>query len=103
MPKGSGLYSADNLALMRENARMASLRRLGQLPMYDEELAFELEFLVEFGFPTEKILQVASDLKVDFIIMGLHRSTHIGTVSHTWTIAYEVVCGAGCPVLTVRR
>lgn len=104
MPEGSGLYSADNPTLMRENARMASMRRLEQLPMYDEELALELEFLVEFGFPTEKILQVASDLKVDFIIMGLHRSTHIGTASHMpWTTAYEVICGAGCPVLTVRR
>ena len=39
----------------------------------------------------------------DAIILGLHRSTHIGTKSHMpWATAYEVVCGAGCSVLTVR-
>jgi hypothetical protein len=36
--------------------------------------------------------------------LGLHRATHIGTASHMpWATAYEVVCGAGCSVLTVRN
>jgi hypothetical protein len=53
--------------------------------------------------PSEDILEMAQKFGVDLIIMGLHRSSHTGTASHTpWTTAYEVVCGAGCPVLTVR-
>ncbi|MFZ0862776.1 MAG: universal stress protein, partial [Candidatus Sulfotelmatobacter sp.] len=62
------------------------------------------EFMVEFGLPGEKILQAADTLKADGIILGLHRSAHIGTASHMpWATAYEVVCRASCPVLTVRN
>jgi nucleotide-binding universal stress UspA family protein len=64
-------------------------------------------FVVEFSAVSpvsEKILEEAERLRVDVIIMGLHPSTHIGTASHMpLATAYEVVCGAGCPVLTVRR
>jgi nucleotide-binding universal stress UspA family protein len=64
------------------------------------------EFVVEFG-PTgpvsEKILQAAAKLKVDLIIMGSRRFTHANAASHRpWATAYEVVCGAGCPVVTIR-
>ena len=91
---------------MRENARMASLRKLEELTQ-NATLEVRPEFVVEFGSakPTsETILETAHNLKVDAIIMGLHRSAHIGTTSHMpWATAYEVVCGAGCPVLTVRN
>lgn len=101
-PKPARWHTASDLYQLRENARMTSLRRLEELVL-DDALAIKPEFLVEFGLPREKILQVAETLRVDLIIMGLHRSTHIGTASHMpWDTAYEVVCGAGCPVLTVR-
>ena len=104
MPEGFHWYTAGDLMQMRENARMASLWRLEELTSQNTDLAVKPEFMVEFGLPGEKILQVAETLKADAIIMGLHRSTHIGTASHMpWATAYEVVCGAGCPVLTVRN
>lgn len=88
----------------RENARMASLRRLEELTAQNAELAVTPEFMVEFGLPGEMILQTADTLKADAIIMGLHRSAHIGAASHMpWATAYEVVCRASCPVLTVRN
>ena len=65
------------------------------------------EFVVEFcpaGPISEKILEAAEQLKVDLIIMGLCRSRHVEASSHVpWGTAYEVVCSAGCPVVTVRR
>ena len=104
MPEGFRRYTPGDVMQMRESARMASLRRLEELTTQYAELALKPEFMVEFGFPAEKILQAADTLKVDAIIMGLHRSTHIATASHMpWATAYEVVCGAGCPVLTVRH
>jgi len=49
------------------------------------------------------ILHTVTSLNADVIIMGLHRSAHIGTASHTpWATAYNVVRRANCPVLTVR-
>jgi nucleotide-binding universal stress UspA family protein len=63
-----------------------------------------LEFVVQFGIPSEKILQVALDKRVDLIIMGLRRASLSATISHMpWATAYEIVCRAGCPVLTVRQ
>lgn len=65
------------------------------------------ECVVEYcsaGPISEKILETAEKLKVDLIIMGLRRSTHVEAASHApWATAYEVVCGAGCPVVTARR
>ncbi len=70
----------------------------------DEEAPIDAEFVVQFGIPSEKILQVALDKRVDLIILGLRREPLAGTISHKpWATAYEIVCGAGCPVLTARQ
>jgi nucleotide-binding universal stress UspA family protein len=106
MPEGFHWGTASDLIEMRENARMASLRRLQELTR-NATLEVRPEFVAEFGTAipvSDKILETAEKLTVDVVIMGLHRSTHIGTVSHMpWATAYEVVCHAGCPVLTVRK
>ncbi len=104
MPENVNRPSAEDVMQARENARIGSLRRLEELTLQNVQLTLRPEFLVEFGSPTEKILQAADVLKADAIILGLHRSTHIDTKSHMpWATAYEVVCGAGCSVLTVRN
>ncbi len=104
VPEGFHWSTPKDVTRMRENARMASLRRLDELTSRNTELTVKPQFLVEFGPPGERILQVADSLKADAIVMGLHRSTHIATATHLpWATAYEVVCGAGCPVLTVRN
>jgi len=103
MSEGLQWHTAD-IIQMRENARIASLRRLEELVSQNSKLTVEPEFVVEFGSPSENILQAAETFQVDAIIMGLHRATHLGTTSHMpWDIAYKVVCSAGCPVLTVRN
>ena len=103
-PQIPGWYTSSEIVSMRENARMTCVRRLEQLVPRDEETAIESEFVVEFGTPSEKILQVALDKRVDLIILGLRRASLAGTISHMpWAAAYEIVCGAGCPVLTVRQ
>ncbi|HTT20379.1 MAG TPA: universal stress protein [Candidatus Sulfotelmatobacter sp.] len=92
-----------DVLLMRDAARMACLRRLEQLLTNEEELALPPEYLVHFGRPSETILQLALELKVDLIFMGLRRSTDVVAAPQThWATAYEMVCGASCPVLTVR-
>ncbi len=104
VPQIPGWYSASEIMLMRENARQACMRRLEQLMPREEETPIESAFVVQFGIPSEKILQVALDKGVDLIILGLRRASLAGTISHMpWATAYEVVCGAGCPVLTVRQ
>jgi len=61
------------------------------------------EFTVGFEFPSDGILRIAGERGADLIVMGVHRSNAPRTLAHMpWAIAYEVVCHAACPVLTVR-
>lgn len=104
MPTGTSRPSADDVMQRREGALGSSLRRLEELTSRNLKLAVTPEFVVEFGSPAEKILETANTQKCDAIILGLHRSTGIGSSSHIpWTTAYEVVRCASCSVLTVRR
>jgi len=104
MPRGVDWPSANDVIQMRENARVSSLRRLEDLTSQSLKLSITPECVVEFGEPADKILEVAKTVQSDAIVLGLHRTTRIGAVSHMpWAAAYEVVCGACCSVLTVRN
>lgn len=105
-PEGFGWSTGEDVRQMREHARMAILRRLEHLfpAEVDPEAPLEIEYTAQFGVPSEKILQVALNRQADLIIIGMHRSTHEGTVSHMpGATSYEVMCGAACPVLTIRH
>ena len=58
--------------------------------------------LVSFEFPAEGILHVAESEKADLIVMGVHKRAPQASAHLPWAIAYEVICNARCPVLTVR-
>lgn len=88
---------------LQEDARQSALRRLKQMGSGSAPLNMEPEFLVKFGTPCKVIVNVADALRADLIVMGLNRTGPIDAASHMpWATAYEVVCSAGCPVLTVR-
>lgn len=104
IPQSSRFYVASEAVSVRENARMACVRQLDQLVPRDQEVPVEIEIAVQFGIPSEEILQIALNRGADLIILGLRRPSLVSTVSHMpWATAYDVVCGAGCPVLTVRQ
>jgi nucleotide-binding universal stress UspA family protein len=106
MVEGMHRCSAEELLHLREKAQAASLRRLEDLVRH-VPLKIPPEFRVEFGAAaamSEKILETAESIQAEIIVMGLHRSKYVGTASHLpWATAYDVVCRAGCPVLTVRQ
>ena len=60
------------------------------------------EAVVRFEFPAEAILAQAKEQKADLIVMGVHKGRPLASAHLPWAIAYEVVCHAVCPVLTVR-
>lgn len=92
-----------DLRQLRENARNAASVRLQDMLSRNGPLTFPPEFVVKFGVPSKVIQHVASDFAADLIVMGLNHTTHFETAAHNpWDTAYEVVCNAHCPVLTVR-
>ncbi len=61
----------------------------------------EPDCLVESGDPAETILKIAKEREADLIVLGV-RSPEALAKQHLSNVAYPVVAGADCPVLTVR-
>jgi nucleotide-binding universal stress UspA family protein len=90
-------YGTDVLALEKKNSEA----RLRELVPGGTERQCKLDFEVAVGEPVQQILRIATKTNADLIVMGAKkRETLSGNVPHTK--AYRVVCGAHCPVLTVR-
>ena len=62
----------------------------------------QVSAVVSFEFPAEGILHLAETQRADLIVMGVHKRAPRAAAHLPWAIAYEVVCHAPCPVLTVR-
>jgi nucleotide-binding universal stress UspA family protein len=61
------------------------------------------ECVVRFEFPSDGILKLAEQREADLIVMGVHKTNVPRAAAHMpWAIAHDVVCHAGCPVLTVK-
>ncbi len=61
----------------------------------------EYECRVEMGQIEDAILDVAEQERADVIMLGLKKpATYIDHLG--WLHAYRIVCGAHCPVLTIR-
>lgn len=87
---------------MRASAQDAAIDRLRQI-VSAAELIPQAALIAEFADPVEGILSVAAETNAELVVMGLGRKRYIEARSHLpWSIAYEVVCRARCPVLTVR-
>ena len=58
-------------------------------------------FRVERGEPANEIIRVAQDAQANLIVIGA--KSRKGLAGHVpRTEAYQVVCGASCPVLTIK-
>jgi len=76
-------------------------RTLAALAPAEAQLAWKPQYHLAFGEPVKEILRVAGDVNADLIVLGAKKhETLPGHVPHTK--AYRVVCGARCPVLTIR-
>jgi len=103
-PRHNSLRAGD-LRNLRDGACITALQRSAELAR-DANLDVTPECHVELKSKkpvSEWILETAERLAADLIIMGLHYSAYTGALSHlNWTTAYDVVCHAASPVLTVN-
>jgi len=86
----------------QERIRKERLERLHAVIAADETLPSRPEYFVEFGSIPERILETAARWNPNLIVLGLHHIDEASRTETTWARAYEIVCKAGCPVLTVR-
>lgn len=78
-------------------------RRLNDLIPGGTEFSCAPRMFVDFGEPSEKILELAEELAVDLIVLGVKpRVLPTGPATHLgMTTAYDVIRRSICPVLTV--
>jgi len=84
-------------------AEMEVLDRLRHLVQADAQLQCEPKAFVEFGAPAERVVELADELGLDLIVLGVKRTPAIPGATHLGVAtAYEIVSRANCPVLTIR-
>jgi nucleotide-binding universal stress UspA family protein len=91
-------YSEQGLALKQK----AIAHELAELVPSGGELWCKPEFRVRLGDPVEEILTLAREMKADLVVIGAKRGKGFAAGHVPHTVAYRVVRGAPCPVLTVR-
>lgn len=104
IPEAFHWSTTGDLQQMRDQAQLASQKQFEQLVVPSVPVETKPELIIRFGIPSEQILQACHALKADLLVLGLHSASHAEAVSHLpWVRAHEIVCGASCPVLTVKE
>lgn len=97
----SSFASSGRLATVRVKQAKESLRATGLYGVWREGGA-PPKLLVEEGSKVASILRAADATDADVIIMAIS-GEDANPEMFTWDDAYQVVCSAPCPVLTVRH
>ena len=97
---GNRWFTAEDVERKRNASRLETLQRLEKL-VSSCAMSVQPLCMAEFGSPAENILWAAQNLQAEVIIMGLQRPS-LSNTHLSWSTAYEVVCSAPCPVMTVR-
>lgn len=112
---GAERQAAYAFFLAQEHRSRITLLHVEQRPGEEQEIVHQLHelipsttelhclplFRVERGHPVKEVLRVAEQMKADLIVLGAKaRRGLAGNVPHTK--AYQIICGASCPVLTIK-
>lgn len=83
--------------------QVSEKRMLETIPA-EPELPYRPEIVVETGPIADRILNLATDLSAEIIVMGAHGvGAFAEMASHFGSIAHKVVSLSSCPVLTVSE
>lgn len=87
-----------------ENSAASLLHRLHALVPPEAELWCHPKCYVEYGPPTDRILEFAKKQQSGLIVLGVRPlQKYVTSTSHfIETMTYQIVIQAPCPVLTVR-
>jgi nucleotide-binding universal stress UspA family protein len=101
---GARLYLLHVVQESAPESEMALKSRLRNLVPPTIELGCEAKAFIEYGPPAQKILELANELAVDLIVLGVRQPpTYLEVTRHLrLETAYAVASQAVCPLLTVR-
>ena len=88
---------------MAWRVREETLRNLNGLIPADSKLVSRPAYIGEASFVPDGILDAAKIYRSDLIVMGAKQTRSPRMAAHfPWAVIHGVLCGAKCPVLTVR-
>jgi nucleotide-binding universal stress UspA family protein len=100
---GAAAYSEKDLVTWHERLREESVKKLQALIPPGARLAAEPVYIVETNFLPDGILEAAAVHSSDLIVMGANQTRSARMAAHLpFAVLHEIICKAGCPVLTVR-
>ena len=73
----------------------------GLLPKQALEFCDPITF-VEMGNAFDRILEHIREQSIDLLVLGIRKTSHLGMEMRT-SAAFQIIVGAECPVLTIRR
>jgi nucleotide-binding universal stress UspA family protein len=95
-------HSADVAKNLQTDATAECIDRMRSL-IPASYLELEPLYVTKSGEHAEMILRTAQEHDVEGIVMGITHTKYVHALARLpWSTAYNVVCGAKCPVLTVR-
>ena len=105
-PSGESDYVSDSFAPATEEIRQELLtearERLACVLSATDCARFHIHFDAVIGHPAKQIVEYASAINADLIVMGTHGRTGLAHLL-MGSVAEHVVRSANCPVLTVRE
>nr|HID58254.1 universal stress protein [Desulfobacterales bacterium] len=88
--------------VLKDAIRQEAEKALLRAKELAEQEGVVLRTRIEEGYPFEKIIEVAKELKSDLIVMGSHGHTGIGKIL-IGSVTERVIGGAPCPVLVAQK
>jgi len=96
-------YVGTDIVDREQKAQRETVKKLSQLIPPGVKLQSDPESVATLDYVPGGILKIAAGCQADLIVMGVKRVASVYASAHLpWATAYEVVCRARCPVLTVR-
>ncbi len=88
----------------RQIESLEATRRLVALIPENASMTSDVQYLVSFGLVPNEIEDAMAKCRPDLVVMGVKKLAAPRASAHLrWSTAHHVVCGAHCPVLTIRR
>lgn len=103
VPESNHSFEIKNAISLNEKGAMKDLEVFAKKFMEDSNLPSErIIQRIEYGFPAEKIVEVADSIKADLIVMGTKGASDM---LDKWlgTHAQEVMKTAECPIFTIPK
>ena len=94
-------HADEGMKIDPERVKAEISERLAEI-VGEDGSGLEVNYRVEVGRVAPMILEVAAGVNSDVIVLGVRPSAGVFD-RFVWPVAYELVCGARCPVLTIRR